>query len=73
MGRQNSTQDYVVPRHLPGGVVGQVGGVQVGVLLSVRTDGLDHLPSNFVSRFLQTPKVKHVYPNNPNSTVNIKQ
>lgn len=48
------TQYYVVSRYLPGGVVGQVGGVQVGILLPVRTHRLNHLPSNFIARFLQT-------------------
>ena len=48
------TQHYVVSRYLPAGVVGQVRRVQVGVSLPVRTHGLDHLPSDFITRFLQT-------------------
>lgn len=35
--KQSITNHYVVSWNFPGGVVGQVGGVKVGVLLSVRT------------------------------------
>lgn len=48
------TKNYMVSVYFPGWAVGQLGGVEVGVLLSIRTHRLDHLPTNFIMRFLYT-------------------
>lgn len=48
------TKNYMVSVYFPGWAVGQLGGVEVGVLLSIRTHRLDHLPTNFIMRFLHT-------------------
>ena len=54
------TQHQLVPRNLPAGVIGKLHGVDIDILVSIRADRLNHLPTYFIAGFLQRERKEDV-------------